>query len=349
MTEIELSNIIEAIAEGVVVIDAGWKVKLWNNSARDLVGFSQEQLLDKDFREQVKVIRQQDRVADYGEVEKALTDGKKHHQTDAVILLTKSQNELRIIYSVSPLFDREGKVSGAVMVFRDLAGDKDVFHLKSDFTYLQHQLRTPLVAALWNLQTLASSSDLAEKDRAQIADALVSMESVRVLFDRLIDVSQVDQGLIDLKDSLVMVGEIVDLAIVSIKQLADTKSISIIVGGQSQDQKITTDLTYAAKILEELLKNAIQYSHENNEIKLNISHQSDGVLFEVVDQGIGIPLEETSMIFNKFFRGANISRTIPGAGLGLYLAMRYTKLLRGKIWFVSKVNQGSTFSFFLPI
>lgn len=66
------------------------------------------------------------------------------------------------------------------------------------------------------------------------------------------------------------------------------------------------------------------------------------------DQGPGIAEEERPLIFTKFFRGHNVRADVAGAGLGLFIARAYAKLLGGRIWFESRLNVGSTFFLKLP-
>ena len=76
----------------------------------------------------------------------------------------------------------------------------------------------------------------------------------------------------------------------------------------------------------------------------------DNLLVTISDTGIGIPADQQSLVFIKFFRGNNFDTTeIVGAGLGLFTAREYIKLLKGKIWFNSEIEKGSTFFVQIPL
>jgi two-component system sensor histidine kinase VicK len=73
-------------------------------------------------------------------------------------------------------------------------------------------------------------------------------------------------------------------------------------------------------------------------------------LFEIQDSGLGITSEQQPLVFTKFFRGSNFNSTdIMGAGLGLYIAKGCVTLLKGKIWFKSEENKGTTFYVQIPM
>jgi len=102
------------------------------------------------------------------------------------------------------------------------------------------------------------------------------------------------------------------------------------------------------------------YNRPGGKIDFKITSDENSLLFEVTDTGIGIPAEQQSLVFIKFFRGNNFDTTeIIGAGLGLFISKSYTELLGGKIWFSSegtapavgelKKDKGTTFYITLPV
>ena len=100
-------------------------------------------------------------------------------------------------------------------------------------------------------------------------------------------------------------------------------------------------------ILTNLLSNAIKYSQENKNIDLILDKNQENLVIKVVDQGIGIPKEEQSTLFQRFFRADN-SSTIQGTGLGLHIVKQYVELMGGHVSFKSELNKGSTFTVELP-
>jgi len=114
------------------------------------------------------------------------------------------------------------------------------------------------------------------------------------------------------------------------------------------------NITQARKIfrniLLNLLSNAVKYSGEYQTIYLDIDANTDSqlVIFQVRDEGIGIPEEDQKKLFNKFYRAKNATN-IQGTGLGLTIVKQYVELLNGRISFISKPNLGTTFIIEFPI
>jgi signal transduction histidine kinase len=103
-------------------------------------------------------------------------------------------------------------------------------------------------------------------------------------------------------------------------------------------------------VLENLLDNAIKYTNPGGKIKIRIFKDKGYLIFEIKDNGVGIPEEQVDRVFEKFFRSDNIVKyQTEGTGLGLYIAKNIIEQLGGKIWFRSIENVGSVFNFSLPI
>ena len=96
-----------------------------------------------------------------------------------------------------------------------------------------------------------------------------------------------------------------------------------------------------------LVSNAIKYSEEFDPIKIILKKEKELICIEVIDQGIGIPLEDQKRMFERFFRAKNASN-IQGTGLGLSIVFEYINLLQGRISFESAEQIGSTFTLEIP-
>ncbi|WP_456463692.1 sensor histidine kinase, partial [Lutibacter sp.] len=109
-----------------------------------------------------------------------------------------------------------------------------------------------------------------------------------------------------------------------------------------QDEKILE------LILSNLLRNAIKYSPENTAIDFKIRIESKGLIFEIKDQGIGIPFKDQKYIFKRYFRAEN-ALTNEGTGIGLNIVKGHLESLGGTISFLSVENKGTTFIINLPL
>ena len=109
-----------------------------------------------------------------------------------------------------------------------------------------------------------------------------------------------------------------------------------------QDEKIVT------LIITNLLYNSIKYSPEDSDIDIVIDFTKDGMILKIIDQGIGIPDNDQKHIFERYFRAANALLN-QGTGIGLNIIKGHIDNLKGKVYFKSKENKGSTFTVELPI
>ena len=100
-------------------------------------------------------------------------------------------------------------------------------------------------------------------------------------------------------------------------------------------------------ILINLLSNAIKYSPENKTVFLTSSFEKGKISFIVIDQGIGIPVEDQAHLFQTFFRAKNVE-AIQGTGLGLYIVKKYLDIMGGTIEIKSKMNEGTTIVITIP-
>jgi signal transduction histidine kinase len=103
-------------------------------------------------------------------------------------------------------------------------------------------------------------------------------------------------------------------------------------------------------VCENLLTNAIKYSPAGGPVRISATKDNGMAVITVSDQGVGIPPEEHSRIFERFYRIDNrLRREQQGFGLGLYLARAIVEAQHGQIWVESRVNHGSRFSFSVPL
>lgn len=341
--------LLDGIGDGVVAIDRLWSIIFSNKAASTIVGRTQEDLKDTPFRDIFKFVRERDRKENIAFIERAILDAEIGVMENHTVLIVQDGREIPIGYSAAPFLSEDGKVGGAIIIFRDMTKERDSAILKSDFAYASHQFRTPITKVLWTLETIFNL-EKDKKIKTHIQGALLSLKSINKLTEQFLEISDIDHARIIPNIEKIKIIEIIDGTLDLVREIAEQKKVTIKIAQISASASIDTDKKLLIRSLYEILMNAVLYSHPKSEVVVNASIQENNLLIEVADSGIGIPEEGQPLVYNKFFRGNNFNTTtIVGTGLGLFVTKEYAKLLNGKVWFESKEGAGSRFFLRLPL
>lgn len=342
--------LLNSIGEGAIAIDRFWNITLWNKSAEKISGWSKEEALGKPLRNFLKLLRERDRTENIAFIEEAIVYGRTGFLENNTILIAKDGSEVPVGDSAAPIFDSAGIVVGAIIIFRNISKEKENSMIKSDVAYASHQFNTPITKTLWLLESAKEEKSLT-KTKEKIEIAYTAALSLQKLSSELLAVSEIDQKIIIPKVEDVKLTDLFDKILkdveknikMSNKVKLEIKPISAILGIKT-DQKLFKGAMF------EIIDNAIKYNKPLGKVSVQADIQDGNMLVTVSDTGIGIPTDQQSIVFTKFFRGNNVDTTeIIGAGLGLFIAREYIKLLHGKIWFKSEAEKGTTFFVQIPL
>lgn len=228
-------------------------------------------------------------------------------------------------------------------LIKTLQKEKDLGELKSRFvTMASHEFRTPLSTVLSSAYLLEKYTKTEEQgNRKKHIDRIVS--SVRMLTDILNDflsVGKIEEGKIIVKPSELNIKEHIGSII---NELSNNKK-----AGQnivySHKGAVTTvlDKGILKHIVMNLLSNAIKFSPENSIIEILSERKKNELLLSVKDKGVGISKEDQKHLFERFFRGGNVTN-IQGTGLGLHIVSKYAELMKGAIECKSEIGRGTQF------
>lgn len=226
---------------------------------------------------------------------------------------------------------------------------------KSEFmANMSHELRTPLNSILL-LSRLLSENNSKGMNTEEIEFAKViqsSGNSLLGLIDEILDLSKIEAGKMELEFIEFPTREITENLTNLFAQVAKEKNIRFEIISKDAPTIIKTDKMRLEQILKNLISNAIKFTDEGSvslEIKIN-DDDHNIICFIVKDTGIGIPLDKQPLIFEAFQQAdGSTKRKYGGTGLGLSISRELAKLLNGEIILHSIENEGSTFTFCLPI
>ncbi|HTH31173.1 MAG TPA: HAMP domain-containing sensor histidine kinase, partial [Lacibacter sp.] len=167
------------------------------------------------------------------------------------------------------------------------------------------------------------------------------------LLNDFLSLDKLEEGIIQVSKKPVYLKQFVE-DILQEMAMIKKEDQKIVFEWYGSEAAVLMDKQLVRNILLNLLSNAIKYSAASGTIGLTISVTAKNIKVKVSDQGIGIPEEDQQFVFSRFFRASNTSE-IQGTGLGLNIVKRYVKLLKGKVRFQSRLNEGTIFTVTLPL
>lgn len=268
-------------------------------------------------------------------------------------LLTKNGHEFPIELSASLVRDSSGKPFAFMAIIKDITERKKIDQAKTEFVSLaSHQLRTPLTTINWYTELLLTG-DIGKVDGEQkkyLKEIHTSNQRLVKLVNSLLNVSRIDVGSFSIEPEPVNFTEIADSVLSDLLPKIKQKGLIIKNNYSKALPKISADPKLVQIILQNLLSNAVKYTSVRGRINIAIKKEKSDVLIKVSDTGFGIPKNQQSKIFTKFFRADNAKEKDPdGTGLGLYITKSIIEKSGGKIWFESEEEKGTTFYVKIPL
>lgn len=243
-------------------------------------------------------------------------------------------------------------IPGGIIVknFEKLA---ETNRLKSEFvSIVSHQLRSPISAIKWSVEFLNKHTGAIDSKKAKYL-GLIEQNNTKMLklVTDLLNVSRLDKGEIQFKSEPVEIDKLVKKIAKSLEPFAASRNVKLKLDLDENLPQVQGDELYLNIVVNNFIDNAIKYSKPEGGMVRVRAHQEDSqIRVEIEDEGVGISEKDQKLIFSKFFRGSNAEQTqTDGTGLGLFIGQSIIKNLGGKISFRSKLKEGTTFWFTLPI
>lgn len=321
----EFNSVTDSISEGLILLNKETEVVSINNAARQL--FQTED---------------QNAIIATEEIKDLIEKAKQGKEAETV--LRKDEAIIRVI--ANPIYSHSVFTGISILAF-DVTNTYEAERTRKEFTAnVSHELKTPLQTIMGSAELL--QNHLVKQDDIPSFYEKIHQESSRMLtlIDDIIRLSQLDESS-QVEENTLRINDSAKEAINSLKESAKKKNIQIQTNLNEAFIKANSRLIY--EIIYNLIDNAIRYSNNDSSIEVSTYTDIHHAYLKVKDNGIGIPLEDQSRIFERFYRvDKSHSRATGGTGLGLSIVKHAVKLSHGTIALESELNKGSTFTVTFP-
>lgn len=352
---------LRAVHDGVLILDANGNIALINPAACNLLGYTHDEAFGLNHLSIIHLIDKQGTAMDQANnpITIALKTNQYTETRDYSVVTNMTNKTIPVSLIITPT----GELSDPVIInLRDITKDLKEEEARNDFiSTASHEMRTP-VASIEGYLGLAMNPQTAtvdERAASYLAKAHEASQHLGHLFQDLLDTSKLDDGKMKLNmqpvELTALVKSIAEGQIPRINekglkfQFGDNQHTQS-TGGKRISQLIyaRVDVDYLREIIDNIIENAVKYTKEGS-IFVSVTGDEDNVKIIIADTGIGVPRDELSHIFQKFYRVDNSdTREIGGTGLGLHIVKQRTELMGGRIWAESQVGKGTTFYVSFP-
>ena len=238
---------------------------------------------------------------------------------------------------------------GYALTMQDITYLKEVDRIRSEFVHtVSHDLRSPLTSVIGYSELVERAGPLNDRQREFVVRIQDSIQHITSLINDLLDLGSIEAGM-DTHREFVQLEGILRYTIDMLQGQIKSKDLNVDTEIASSLPAVRANPIRLRQVLDNVVGNAIKYSHDGGKISISIHSEENQVILQVTDQGPGIPASDQPHIFDKFYRGTNISQDVEGSGLGLAIVKNIVESHQGRIWVESTVGKGSSFFIVLPV
>jgi PAS domain S-box-containing protein len=340
-----LNTIINSISDGVLVINKSGEAVLYNPAVLKFL------VLKSIAIEEYIIDKLPEKLAE--QVNQFLNSAELLKRSLTVQLQMKSDNDLFVEATTSPVPAPDGSLAGVAIVIKNITELKKIEFLKSQFvSMVSHELKAPIAAVYGFLKLISDKSMHLTPDKQDefIDRSIVRLDSLLKMVNDLLDISRMEMKTIqrEIKELnlLDIIKNIMELFQLEIKK----KNIEIKIDSLGSVPPLSGDQDEITRLFTNLISNGIKYNKQNGSLLIKIEKIDDYIVTEIKDSGIGMKPVEKNKLFLEFYRVKNeFTKDISGTGLGLSIVKRIIDSYAGKIEVNSEFGMGTAFRVFLPV
>ena len=368
---LDLTNLIATVSAPVFGLDKNGCINAWNNRAAELTGYSKEEAWQRTFVDEF--VPAQSRA-------QAMQNLQRVYRGEALSnlelpLITKDERNIYILLSATPAKKTGNEVETVFLVGQDfteftlyrnaleekvkertaelqaaLAKEKELVNMKSRFaSVVSHEFRTPLSTISVSANYIKRFYDqIGREDVTRKIDGILEqIKHMNELLEDVLTIGKTESGRMEVKKRAVDVCRLIH-AIKDDVENQFNHSHRVDCDLALSTPEIWIDDGFLRNIFVNLLSNAVKFSPGQETVYINGREENGFAVFQVIDQGIGIPPDDLERIFSPFDRGTNTG-AIAGTGLGLSIVKKALDLIGGSITVQSTPGKGSVFSVKIPL
>jgi PAS domain S-box-containing protein len=336
--------------DGILTVDTALRILDFNPVMEQLTGWNESEVLGQFY---FKVLRPKDRQGkDLGLQDSPILQafaGQTVVNRD-MILTTRDGERFDAHVTASCVRSAKGEPTNGILTVRDITREREQEEQRSTFvSVISHELQTPIAIIKGYASTLARADAQFEPKilRSRLAAIEEEADRLNKLVGNLLYASRIQANGLQMDVASLDLEPLVQKVVRRLS--AKSPGVSITIDFPENLPAVMADRERIEEVLQNLLDNAIKYSPKERVIKISGRATGEETIISVSDAGMGISLRDQEQIFNRFHRvGDPMTRSTPGAGLGLYICRVIVEAHGGRIWVESTLRQGSVFSFSLP-
>ncbi|TAK31355.1 MAG: PAS domain-containing sensor histidine kinase [Chloroflexota bacterium] len=346
-------DLLTNLAEGVIVTGHADQVLLMNQSAREMLRFTEPES-GKSWS-----------LEDYQHLDMRRMNGLplpfeawpicrarvgESFANHELLLVHPDGSRSRLLFSGSAVRDKSRKVVLAITLFRHAADPSktDQQAAQEYISLISHDLRTPLTVMMgqaeWMRRLLSENGQ--EREAASAASILRNARWMSTMLQDLVESARLEASRQERRKTLTDLLQLISDTAEQLDTPADRERIQV--RAPIWVPPVMADPDRIRRVVANLLTNALKYSPPGSPMVMELGRTETEALVSVADQGVGIPADDLPHVFDKYYRG-QADKKIEGLGLGLYISRLIVEAHGGRIMVASEPGKGSTFTVSLPL
>jgi PAS domain S-box-containing protein len=354
-------SIVYSSPDGILAFDKENRITLWNPAMVCISGKDREDVMGKYTHEVFPFLYETGEDTYFT----SALQGISSIAQDRHYNFPETQKQGMFEGHYSPLWDKSTNIAGGLGIITDITNKKrlerelrktlqkleNISRMRNEFVDVAaHELRTP-ISSLKVYNHLMQSSKIgifSENEQLYLEEINSNLDDLNILVEKILDFTNIETKILNINDQTDNLEYVVEDVINHFKTVAEIRNICV--NFKTNGEAITRfDKDLMRKVMSNILNNAVKYTNNSGQIKVELNNKRNHIVISISDNGIGIPKDDIPQIFDQFYIGdTSLTRIRDNLGSGLPIAKAIVERHGGKIWVESELGKGSTFYFTIP-